>query len=288
MPSLRTVFLILAILVLAAAGAFWFLTSPGAGGTVAQIKQRGTLVVGVREDVAPFSKRNSDGDLIGFEPDLARDLAKRLGVELELKAVEPEAQFEALQSGEVDLVLAAATREPELADTVHLVEPAYYAGGANVLVRVGSGLNEWEDLEGRPVCAVQGAGFNQRVSDRFGARVVVFRDTGEALQAFDTGECGALLSDESWLISLLVQPDYADYDMPLSHIEGHHWHPAMRRGQPHLRKFIKRAVEDWHSSGKILELERTWNMRPSEFAQRMNAGEDNGASAEGSGASGGE
>ncbi|MFP4004934.1 MAG: transporter substrate-binding domain-containing protein [Alphaproteobacteria bacterium] len=274
MPSIRIVLPIVAVIIAAAAGAWWFLgsSSPG-GGEVAVIKQSGTLTVGVRENASPFSRRDSDGNMVGLEPDLARDLAERLGVELELKPVKDEDRVQVLQDGEVDLVLAGLSKTDGLGDLVWFVEPAYYAGGANVLVRMNAGIDDWEDLKDVPVCAVQGAEYNERVAENYGARVVVFRDGEEALNAFDTGDCQALLSDESWLISLLVQPDYASYDVPLSHIEGRHWYVAIRHERPHLHKFIKRAVKGWHDSGKIVKLERKWNVRPSEFAARMHGGE---------------
>lgn len=266
--------LILIVVVLAAGGAYWYFTSTGAGGgAVAGIKQRGTLIVGVRADSSPFARRNIEGEIVGFEPDLARDLGGRLGVELELKPVKDEDRVQVLQDGAVDLVLAGMDRGTDVGDLVRFVEPAYYAGGANVLIRAGVRLDEWKQLEGWPVCAVQGADYNEKVARNFGARIVVFRDASEALRAFDTGECRALLSDESWLISLLVQPEYADYELPLSHIEGRQWFVTIRHGQPQLHDLVRRAVQDWHSSGKIQELERQWNIRPSDFAARMHRGE---------------
>lgn len=44
------------------------------------IKQRGTLIVGVKADYRPFGFRDPSGAIIGMEPDLAADVAKRLGV----------------------------------------------------------------------------------------------------------------------------------------------------------------------------------------------------------------
>lgn len=286
MPSKRIIIPIVLVL-LAAAGAWWFFSSPGGGGgALTAIKQRGTLIVGVRDDTSPFVKRDRQGDIVGLEPDLARDLAERLGVELELKAVKDEDRVQALQDGAVDLMLAGMPRREGHGDLIWFVEPAYYAGGANVLVRMSARLDNWQQLKGSSVCAVQGADYNETVAGQFGARVVVFRDGEEALRAFDTGDCRALLSDEDWLISLLVQPDYADYDMPLSHIEGRHWYVATRHNRPSLHKFIARAVKDWHESGKIVELEQKWNVRPSGFAARMHGGKE-GADPAGGGAAGG-
>jgi polar amino acid transport system substrate-binding protein len=51
------------------------------------IKQRGTLIVGVKADYKPFGFRDPSGAIIGLEPDLAADVANKLGVKLELVPV---------------------------------------------------------------------------------------------------------------------------------------------------------------------------------------------------------
>ena len=63
------------------------------------IKSRGTLVVGVKPDYKPFGFRDPNGTLIGIEPDLAADLAKRLGVKLVLVPVLSSNRIEFLQQG---------------------------------------------------------------------------------------------------------------------------------------------------------------------------------------------
>jgi ABC-type amino acid transport substrate-binding protein len=56
-------------------------------GSMDDIKARGELVVGVKTDYPPYGFRDRDGRIVGLEPDLAADLAKRLGVSLKLVAV---------------------------------------------------------------------------------------------------------------------------------------------------------------------------------------------------------
>ena len=70
------------------------------------IKQRGTLIVGVKADYRPFGFRDPSGAIIGLEPDLAADVAKRLGVKLELVPVVSSNRIEFLQPGKVDLLIA--------------------------------------------------------------------------------------------------------------------------------------------------------------------------------------
>lgn len=80
------------------------LGSAQAADGVDAIKQRGTLNVGVKADYKPFGYRDPAGNVVGIEPDLAADIAKRLGVKLELVPVAASNRIEFLQQGKVDLL----------------------------------------------------------------------------------------------------------------------------------------------------------------------------------------
>src|SRR5712671_5300433 len=80
--------------------------APAAAQTLDKIKQRGVLVVGTKADYKPFGFRDTSGAIVGFEPDLARDVASRLGVRLELEPVVSSNRMQFLQQGKIDLMLA--------------------------------------------------------------------------------------------------------------------------------------------------------------------------------------
>ena len=99
---------------------------------LADIKKRGTLIVGSKADYRPFGYLDPSGKIIGFEPDLAADVAKRLGVKLELVPVVASNRIQFLQQGKIDLMIATMSDTPERRKTVDIVDPDYYASGTNV------------------------------------------------------------------------------------------------------------------------------------------------------------
>src|SRR5882724_3006779 len=90
----------------AAITAFIFTTGPLAAQTLDKVKQRGVLVVGTKADYKPFGFRDISGAIVGFEPDLARDVAGRLGVRLELEPVGSSNRMQFLQQAKIVLMLA--------------------------------------------------------------------------------------------------------------------------------------------------------------------------------------
>src|SRR6187551_1877347 len=81
-------------------------TAASAQDTIAKVKQKGTIVVGVKNDYKPWGYLDPSGKIIGMEIDLAEDIAKRLGVKLEMIPVNATNRMEFLQQGRIDLVIA--------------------------------------------------------------------------------------------------------------------------------------------------------------------------------------
>jgi polar amino acid transport system substrate-binding protein len=102
---------------------------------LSDIKKKGVLVVGTKADYRPFGYLDPSGKIVGFEPDLAADVAKRLGVKLELVPVVASNRIQFLQQGKIDLLIATMSDTPERRKIVDIVEPDYYASGTNVMAR---------------------------------------------------------------------------------------------------------------------------------------------------------
>ena len=73
------------------------------------IKKRGTLIVGVKADYKPFGFRDPSGAIVGFEPDMAKLVAEKLGVKLEIEPVVSSNRMQFLQQGKIDLMIANFT-----------------------------------------------------------------------------------------------------------------------------------------------------------------------------------
>jgi polar amino acid transport system substrate-binding protein len=104
---------------------------PAAAQTLDKIKQRGVLVVGSKADYKPFGFRDPSGAIIGFEPDMAKDVANKLGVKLEIEPVVSSNRMQFLQQGKIDLMIATMNDKPDRRQLVGILEPLYYASGVN-------------------------------------------------------------------------------------------------------------------------------------------------------------
>jgi len=139
----------------AAAAAIAFAGASAQTNTLEKIRQAGKIVVGVKADYPPWGMLDAQGRPQGMEIDMARDLARRLGVELELVVVLSSNRLDFLRQGRIDHVLATLTDTPERRQIVGGIDPTYYAASTAVFSLKSVGLRRWEDLRGKPICAIQ-------------------------------------------------------------------------------------------------------------------------------------
>ena len=254
------------------------IAAPGAGAyaqqdTMAKIKQKGVIVVGVKNDYKPWGFLDPSGKIIGMEIDLVNEIAAKLGVKVEMIPVIAANRMEFLNQGRIDLILATMGDTPPRRKVVGMIEPNYYAGGTNVLAPKSAKLKQWTDIKGKKVCAVQGAYYNRRVSQLYSPELVVFPAVPDALNALVAGNCIAFLFDDTLIGSTLAGGDakWKDYEMPLVSEDPQLWAIGVRLGDLNspFGAFLKSLSVEWHKNGKLIELEKKWGIKPSPYLRDM-------------------
>ncbi|MEO8847346.1 MAG: transporter substrate-binding domain-containing protein [Casimicrobiaceae bacterium] len=238
---------------------------------LSDVKNKGTLVVGTKADYRPFGFLDPSGKIVGFEPDLAADLAKRLGVKLEIVPVVASNRIQFLQQGKIDLMIATASDTPERRKIIDFVDPSYYGSGTNVLSPKSAHLKSWGDLKGKKVCLIQGSFYNKELQEKYGVEGVAFPGTAEAYAALRNGNCVAFAYDDTAIVGEMLKPEWKDYEMPLDSILFQPWGIGVKQGEKSMVEFVSKATVDWHKTGFIQSLEKKWGIKPTQFAEEMHA-----------------
>ncbi|MCB1754234.1 MAG: transporter substrate-binding domain-containing protein [Gammaproteobacteria bacterium] len=246
-----------------------FTMSVASADALEDIKANGVLKVGVKADYKPYGFRDPSGKIIGIEPELAMDVAKKLGVEVEYVPVVSSNRMQFLEQGKIDLMIATMTDKPDRRKVVNIVDPNYYSSGTNILAPKKFGFKAWEDLRDKPVCGIQGAFYNKKTGQEFGAKIVAFKGTTEAYAALQAGNCVAFVYDDSAIVAKSNEPEWSDYEMPLPTIDDAPWGLAVRLGEQAFYDLMSEMIVDWHKSGRILELETKWGVANTPFAKAM-------------------
>jgi polar amino acid transport system substrate-binding protein len=251
------------ILVMAAA-MFGWLTGLAQADTLEDIKKKGTLVVGVKADYPPYGTRDPSGEIVGMEIDMAKDVATRLGVKVQLEPVVASNRMQFLQQGKIDLMIATMSVNDERKKAVGIVEPYYYAGGVALLAAKSANIKTGADLKGKPVCAIQGSYYNNDIQSKMTQTdLVAFKGVPENEQALLNGQCVGFAYDDVLLIykKKADAEKWKDFEVvKLTEITPLPWGLAVKTEDKDSAwgKFMSEAVTDWHKKGTLVEWEKKW------------------------------
>jgi polar amino acid transport system substrate-binding protein len=175
--------------------------------TLDKVKAAGVVRVGIRFDNPPLSYVDGNGAWIGFDVDLANEVAKRLGVKIEQVKVDETTRISFLQEGKIDLAVASMNHTRQREDAVDF-SLTYFWDTQTFLVRKDSGLATLEDLFGRKVALNAGSSaieaWKKYAADHGGAapEIVEFTDKLAAMQALRDGAVDGYAEDGITLLAL--------------------------------------------------------------------------------------
>jgi polar amino acid transport system substrate-binding protein len=238
--------------------------------SIDEIKSSGNIVVAVKADYKPYGYKNDKGENVGLEIDLAKDVAKRLGVSVSFLDVTSATRMPALVEDKADLMIATMTDKPKRREIVYTIDPPYYSSGTNVLAAKSAGLKKWGNIKDKDICGNKGAYYNEFISNSFGAKVTEYANTTESLNALKAGKCVAYVFDDSLIASRLSEEEWSkDYEMPFNTIDDAPWGLAVKLGQQDLYDFMRATVIEWHKTGFIIDLEKKHGIEPTPFTKKM-------------------
>lgn len=238
--------------------------------TLDTIKQRGKVAIGVKADSKPWGYLDPQGNPIGMEIDLAKDVAERLGVDLDIVVVQSSNRIQFLEQGRVDLLIATMYDTEERRRVIDMVQPHYYSAATNVLSPKSAGLKEWKELEGKQVCGQQGSVYNRWIEQTYGARAMSLPTIEEAYAALRAGNCVGFVYNDLLLQMAAEEAQWADYEVALPSEDRQYHSIGIRKGESdsEFGKTISGIVTDWHRTGKLIELNTQWEIPANEYLEK--------------------
>ncbi|AKL13518.1 TPA: transporter substrate-binding domain-containing protein [Kluyvera intermedia] len=167
--------------------------------TLQTVLQRGTLRVGDCLSFAPFGFYDKDGKPDGYDVDLAKALAKEMGVKLEMVNTTSANRIPNLQTNKVDVVFCNFTRNLERAKEIGFTQP-YVVASEAMLVRKESGIKSAHDMAGKTIATVKGSTNGDEVrSMGIEVKIQEYDSSQAAILAVKQGQADAMIEDNNFL-----------------------------------------------------------------------------------------
>ena len=211
----------------------------------------GRLRVGVRQSYPLFSEVR-DGNRTGYEIEIVRDIAARLGVGVAFVNVEASNRIQFLADDKIDLVVAEMGDNVQRARQVRFIRP-HYERSQTILVGPNDGRSgDWNAVDGQTVCVTVGNGSNARMLSH-GIRLMLF-DTAEALvDRLTDGTCDWAAQDDSFFAYYFTLPDFRTRFAPKFGFSEVPWGMAVARdGSEQLARVLDLMSQVFHRDGVFL------------------------------------
>lgn len=167
--------------------------------TLQAVLQRGTLRVGDCLTFAPFGFYDAHGQPDGYDVDLAKELAKEMGVKLEIVNTTSANRIPNLQTSKVDVVFCNFTRNLERAKEIEFTAP-YVVASEAMLVRKESGIHSAKDMANRTIATVKGSTNGDEVrSMGIPVKIQEYDSSQAAILAVKQGQADAMIEDTNFL-----------------------------------------------------------------------------------------
>jgi polar amino acid transport system substrate-binding protein len=243
----RTLYLLLAVLIVATLAA----CAKGPKDVVYKI--------GTNAEYPPFESVDDAGNIIGFDPDIMDALAEKAGFEYEFVNTRWDGIFVALQSGEFDAVISAATITDERAEIVDFSDP-YFNAGQMIAVREADKdkITSVADLDGVKVGVQLGTTGDQWVSENTKAEVVRYDEITLAFQALGNGDVDAVFNDGPTSAEIIQANPELGAVMVGEPITDEFYGIAVNKDKSDLLKMINEALAEIRADGTYDEIHEKW------------------------------
>lgn len=225
--------------------------------TMGKIQEAGEITLGVKYDVPPFGFNNPEsGEVEGFDVDLGKYIAARLGVEPVFREANSDNRIPLLVDGTIDLILSTMTITQERDLEIDYSEPYYVANG-DVLVPEGSDIASLEDLAGNTVCTAIGSTYQTTIKEEVpDADLKLVDGYSECLELIQTGAVDAVSTDNVILTGMVIQDDTLQL-LDLDYTE-EPYGVGIPDGDTEMKEFVDESVAQFIEDGTWQETYDKW------------------------------
>ncbi|BDP42660.1 cysteine ABC transporter substrate-binding protein [Deinococcus aetherius] len=218
----------------------------------------GVLKIGMEGTYAPFTYRDEKGQLVGFDVDIARAVAAKLGLRPEFVLTEWSGILAGLQARKYDVIVNQVGITPERQQAIGFSRPYAYSS-PQIIVRknANTSFKTLADLKGKRVGVGLGSNFEKQLRDAGGINVVTYPGAPEYLRDLISGRLDAAYNDRL-LVGYLIKRD----NLPVKGA-GVVGAPepvgiALRKDNAALKAAVDRALTQIKADGTYAKISRQW------------------------------
>ena len=225
------------------------------GDLLAQIQEKGEMVVAMEGTWAPWTYVNEDGDLVGYDVEVAQAIAGKLGVEASFITGEWDGLLAGLDAGRYDIMVNGVNVTPDRAEKYDFSVPYAYDRMAVIVKGDNDSITQMEDLSGKKTANTISSTYAETARS-YGAEVTGVDDLAATFELLYSGRIDATLNAEVTYYDYMAQHPDADLKIACLAEEADSVAIPMRKGDEtkNLREAVDKALNELAEDGTLSQL----------------------------------
>lgn len=242
------VFMLASVLTMAA-------SAKGSDDLLKTIQERGTIIVGLEGDWAPWSYVDENDELTGYDVEIAKAIADKLGVEIQIVPGEWDGLFAGMDAGRYDMVVNGVEVTEERADKYDFSTPYAYIRTALIVKGDNDSIKTFVDLKGKKT-ANSIASTYMNLAESYGATCYGVSTLDETLTMVLQGRVDATLNAIVSFTDYMAQHPDSNLKVVATTEEASNVAIPMRKGDEtaSLREAVNKAIDELREDGTLSEL----------------------------------
>ena len=246
--AVLAVFMLASVMTMAA-------SAKGSDDLLKTIQKRGTIIVGLEGDWAPWSYVDENDELTGYDVEVAKAIADKLGVEIQIVPGEWDGLFAGMDAGRYDMVVNGVEVTEERADKYDFSTPYAYIRTALIVKGDNDSIKTFEDLKGKKT-ANSIASTYMNLAESYGATCYGVSTLDETLTMVLQGRVDATLNAIVSFTDYMAQHPDSNLKVVATTEEASNVATPMRKGDEtaSLREAVNKAIDELREDGTLSEL----------------------------------
>jgi L-cystine transport system substrate-binding protein len=227
------------------------------GEVLTRVKDSDTLTVGFEGTYMPFNFQDSNKEFAGFDVDISKEIAKRMGVKVKFVATQWDGLIGGVKADKFDIIIAQMSITDERKKSVDFTEPYVKTGGVLITRKDTDNITKLEDLKGKKVGVGGGTTFETTVKQVKGADVKLYKGVNEYIQDLINGRLDVIMNDQ-----LLMGYNIKEKKLPIKItsdvLNEDSIGMAIKKGNRDFVKEVNQALDDIKKDGTYETIFKKW------------------------------
>lgn len=233
--------------------------------SLTKVQEQGYFTLGLDADFAPMGFSQDNGEIVGFDIDLANAVAEKMGVRAEAKPIDWNSKAMELSTGKIDVIWNGLSITDERRQEVLFSNP-YLSTKQSIIVKAGSDIKTKADLAGKKLALQDGSTSEDAVKadaatyDSIGdENISRFSENSQVLMEVDAGRADAAVIDEIFVRYYLQKENMLDKFVVLEEgFDEEDYGVGGRLGDYALMEAINKALDECKADGTTAEISEKW------------------------------